>query len=139
MTAFSWNPADAERYHDAGLEALLWRPAPCLLITRIRGHASLAALRFYCERAVHEMRHGRLTVFHVWYELSGYDPDTRDELRRWGKLHNADFLGVHYLVRSRVIAMLISVAALTLGRDLVATTERDAFLARLALSLGPQR
>jgi hypothetical protein len=46
---------------------------------------------------------------------------------------------VHYLVRSKVIAMLISVAALTLGRDLLATTERDPFLAKLAATLGPQR
>jgi hypothetical protein len=138
-TAFSWDPETAEAYHQPGIEALFWRPAPCLLITRVRGHATLAGLRFYTERAVHEMRHGRLTVFHDWYELTGYDPEARDELRRWGKVHNDDFIGVHYLVRSKVIAMLISVAALTLGRDLIATTERDAFLARLHGVLGPQR
>lgn len=139
MPTFSWNPADAESYRDATLEGQIWRPAPCILITRIRGHASAAALRFYTHRAEQEMRHGKLTVFHDWFDLTGYTPDARDELRHWGKLHNDDFVSVHYLVRSKVIAMLISVAALTLGRDLVATTERDAFLARLALSLAPQR
>ena len=39
----------------------------------------------------------------------------RDEIKRWGKAHNGDFVGVHYLVRSKVIAMLISVAAFTLA------------------------
>ncbi len=131
MPAFTWNPSDAESYRDPGMEALLWRPAPRLLVTRIRGHASAAALRFYTSHAEQEMRRGRVTVFHDWYDLSSYDPDARDELKRWGKLHNADFVCVNYLVRSKVIAMLISVAALTLGRDLVATTEREPFLARL--------
>lgn len=139
MSPFAWNPADAETYRDAGLEAQLWRPAPCILVTKIRGHASAAALRFYTDHAEHEMRHGRLTVFHDWFDLTGYDAEARDEIRRWGKRHNDDFIGVHYLVRSKVIAMLISVAALTLGRDLLATTERDPFLAKLAATLGPQR
>ncbi|MBK7827943.1 hypothetical protein [Nannocystis sp.] len=135
MPAFTWNPADAESYRDAGMEALLWRPAPRLLVTRIRGHASAAALRFYTGHAEQEMRHGRVAVFHDWYDLASYDAEARDELKRWGKRHNADFIGVHYLVRSKVIAMLISVAALTLGRDLVATTEREAFLAKLTAAI----
>lgn len=139
MQPFAWNPESAEPYRDATIEVLLWRPAPCVLVTRARGHASARALRFYTDHAEHEMRHGRLTVFHDWFELTGYDPEARDEIRRWGKVHNHDFIGVHYLVRSKVIAMLISVAALTLGRDLLATTERDPFLAKLAAALGPQR
>ena len=46
------------------------------------------------------------------------------------------FLGVHYLVRSKVVAMLISVAALSMGRDLDATTDRAAFLRQLDATLG---
>ena len=82
------------------------------------------------------MRGGPLRVFHDWSGLTGYDPAARDELKRWGKQHNRDFLGVHYLVRSKVVAMLISVAALSMGRDLDATTDRAAFLRQLDATLG---
>lgn len=40
-----------------------------------------------------------------------------------------------YLVHSKVVAMLISVAALTLGRELVATTDEAAFLSDLSRTL----
>lgn len=134
---FTWKDTDAESYedHGAGVVAQLWRPAPRLLITRVKGHATLECLRHYTARAEREMSLGRLTVFHEWADLTGYDPAVRDELKRWGKLHNGDFERVVYLVRSKVIAMLISVAALTLGRELHATTDEVAFLADLFRTL----
>lgn len=136
---FAWSPADAEVHRAAGCEVALWNPAPRVLVTSLKGHADLAALRFYTGRAEREMALGRLTVFHDWTGLTTYDPAVRDELRRWGKQHNDAFDLVHYLVRSKVITMLLSVAALTLGRDLHATTERPVFLAALERALGQRR
>ena len=107
-----------------------------MLVTRVIGHANVDLLRFYITQAEREMRGGPLRVFHDWSGLTGYDPAARDELKRWGKQHNRDFLGVHYLVRSKVVAMLISVAALSMGRDLDATTDRAAFLRQLDATLG---
>ncbi|MDC0717646.1 hypothetical protein [Nannocystis bainbridge] len=126
--SFAWNDADAEVYQVGGTEVLLWRPAERFLITRLKGQATLGALQFYTGRAEREMSLGRLTVFHEWAEMAGYSPAARDELKRWGKLHNGAFEQVEYLVRSKVVAMLISVAALTLGRDLHATTDEVQFL-----------
>lgn len=136
---FAWIPAEAEAHRAAGTEALVWNPAPALLITCLKGHADLECLRFYTARAEREMALGRLTVFHDWSGLTTYDPAVRDELKRWGKAHNDAFERVQYLVRSKVISMLISVAALTLGRDLHATTERPTFLADLGRVLGSRR
>lgn len=126
--AFAWNVAEAQLYRDEGSEAMLWRPTRGLLITRVIGHADIALLDFYETQAEREMAGGPLRVFHDWSDLTGYEPAVRDELKRWGKLHARDFIGVHYLVRSKVVAMLISVAALSLGRDLDATTDRTSFL-----------
>ncbi len=126
--AFAWNVAEAQLYRDESSEAMLWRPTQGLLITRVIGHADIALLDFYEAQAEREMTAGPLRVFHDWSDLTGYDPAVRDELKRWGKLHTRDFIGVHYLVRSKVVAMLISVAALSLGRDLDATTDRTSFL-----------
>ncbi|MCY0991509.1 hypothetical protein OV203_30485 [Nannocystis sp. ILAH1] len=125
--AFAWNDADADVYQVDGTEVLLWRPAERFLITRLKGQATLGALQFYTGRAEREMSLGRLTVFHEWAEMAGYSPSARDELKRWGKQHNDAFDHVEYLVRSKVVAMLISVAALTLGRDLHATTDEVQF------------
>jgi hypothetical protein len=44
---------------------------------------------------------------------------------------------VSYLVGSKVIAMLVSVAALSMGRELRATTDREAFLR--GPRVGPRR
>ncbi|PCC69759.1 hypothetical protein SAMN02745121_04185 [Nannocystis exedens] len=133
--AFAWNDADADVYQVDGTELLLWRPAERFLITRLKGQATLAALQFYTGRAEREMSLGRLTVFHEWAEMTGYEPAARDELKRWGKQRNDAFDHVEYLVRSKVVAMLISVAALTLGRDLHATTDEVQFLADLFQAL----
>lgn len=132
---FSWSAAEADVYRTEEVEAYLWRPARGLLLTRLKGQATVGCLGLYCGHAEREMAFGRLTVFHDWAELTGYEPAARDELKRWGKLHNDDFDHVEYLVRSKVLAMVISVAALTIGRDLHATTERDKFDTDLARAL----
>jgi hypothetical protein len=134
--AFAWNVAEALRHREVDSEAMLWRPTRGVLVTRVIGHANVDLLRFYITQAEREMRGGPLRVFHDWSGLTGYDPAARDELKRWGKQRGGDFLGVHYLVRSKVVAMLISVAALSMGRDLDATTDRAAFLRQLDATLG---
>jgi hypothetical protein len=137
--AFAWNVAGAQRYRGAaGNEAALWRPQRSVVITRVIGHADLPLLQFYAAHAELEMQNGPLKVFHDWSGMTGYDADARDELKRWGKLHNRDFAGVHYLVRSKVVVMLISVAALSLGRDLDATTDPAVFTKQLDAVLAPR-
>lgn len=135
--AFAWNVAGAQRYRGAaGNEAALWRPQRGVVVSRVIGHADLALLQFYALHAELEMQNGPLRVFHDWSGMTGYDPAAREELKRWGKLHNNAFAGVHYLVRSKVVVMLISVAALSLGRDLDATTDQGVFLKHLDTVLG---
>lgn len=132
---FTWDADAATVFRAEGCEVLLWNPQPRLLVTRVTGRANAACLRFYTGRAEREMALGRLRVFHDWADMPGYDADARDDLKAWGKAHNHAFDGVVYLVRSKVVAMLISVAALTLGRELRALTERAQFEAELARAL----
>jgi len=134
--AFAWNVAGAQRYRGAaGNEGALWRPQRGVVVTRVIGHADVALLQFYAMHAELEMQSGPLRVYHDWSGMTGYDPGAREELKRWGKLHNNAFAGVHYLVRSKVMVMLISVAALSLGRDLDATTDRAVFMNQLDAAL----
>ena len=101
--------------------------APCVLVTRVTGPGTEAILQCYMTAAERAMQAGPLRVFHDWTGMTRYDPAARDTLKRWGRAHHADFVCASYLVESKVIAMLVSVAALTLGRDLRATTDRDGF------------
>lgn len=133
--SFAWNVAEARVHRSPTGEALLWRVAPRLLATRISGQVDLAFLQFYFSHAEREMVGGKLTVFHDWSAMTGYEPAARDRLKQWGRQHNADFVAVHYLVRAKVISMLIAVAALTLGRELHATTDREQFLTALAAAI----
>jgi hypothetical protein len=133
--AFHWDEARAVAYRADGTVALLWFPATCLIVTRVAGPATVACLQAYMAHAERAMQAGKLTVFHDWSAMTRYEPKARDLLKRWGREHAADFVRVSYLVESKVIAMLISVAAMTMGRDLRATTDRAAFLADLAASV----
>lgn len=132
---FRWDEAAAEAYRRDATTALFWRPAPRLVVTRVIGPATIDLLRVYMAFAERAMASGRLRVFHDWSEMTRYEPGARDALKRWGSEHNADFVRVTYLVDSKVIAMLISVAALTMGRELAATTDRAEFLAELSAAL----
>ena len=136
---FAWSRGDAEVHQGSDFVAEIWAPRPGLLVTRFRGYGSVECVRFYAQRAERAMAAGPLTVFHDWCDLGGYDPEARDALKTWGKDHNDAFAGVHYLVRSKIVKMLISVAALTLGRDLYATTDRGSFEAKLDAALHPRR
>lgn len=133
--SFAWNVAEARSHRGATGELQLWCPAPRLLVTRISGHADVEFLRFYAAHAEREMASGQITVFHDWSGLTTYEPAVRDQLKLWGREHNADFVAVHYLVRAKVLSMLIAVAALTLGRDLHGTTDREKFLRDLEAAL----
>lgn len=136
---FAWSRAEAQICQGADFQAELWNPSPGVIITRLRGTADLECLRFYTRRAEREMRFGPLLVFHDWEGLGRYSPEARDGLKLWGKEHNDAFEAVHYLIRSKIVMMLISVAALALGRDLFATTDRAAFEATLERSLAARK
>jgi len=125
---FAWDVAAAEVHRADGCTLLVWQPAPCVLVTRVTGPGTEAILQRYMTAAERAMQAGPLRVFHDWTGMTRYDPAARDALKRWGKARHDGFVCVSYLVASKVIAMLVSVAALTMGSDLRATTDREAFL-----------
>ena len=66
-----------------------------------------------------------------WSKVAGYDKDSRDALRDWAEAHEGQFGDVHYFVQSRVVAMALSVAALTLSRRLFTHVREEPFHAAL--------
>ena len=110
-----------------------------MLITRLRGFGSIECVRFYTDRAEQEMHTGPLLIFHDWQDVQGYDPEAKNLLKSWAKRHSKAFEVCHYLIRSKILTMVIAVASLTLGRDLIATSERAEFEAKIRRSLAARQ
>lgn len=132
-----WDPARADAFRGARGFGWIWLPAPDVMVTRLVGQAERSAVSFYTERAGRLLDAGvRLHVFHDWSKVVGYDPDARDALREWAASRDTQFGDVHYFVQSRVVAMALGVAALTLGRRLFTHLRAEPFQAALDQRLG---
>lgn len=118
-----------ERFVGAQGESLeVSSPAPGVLATRIVGHGTAALTRRYMQIARrHLEEHGRIRVFHDWSGMTGYDPEARDLIRAFGKTNTDDRVVVRYLVKSKIVSMAVQTAALVLGREFEATTDKDLF------------
>lgn len=97
---------------------------PNLVVSRITDHASLAMAERYTSLLDGEVLRGRLEIFHDWSGMTGYDPEARKLLTEWNVRHSGDVQQVHMLVKSRVIAMGVSVSSLVAGRDFAAYSDR---------------
>jgi hypothetical protein len=131
-----WDDATAERYDTPATRARLWVPAPGLVVTRCEGIGDLGAIQVYTARMDKLLASGqRIRVFHHWLEVSSFQPEAREHLRAWATRRHADLNDAHYLVRSKIIAMAISVAALALRRRLVVYTSVPKFMAALSFAI----
>jgi len=108
----------------------LWMSSPAhgVFWTRAGGHVDL-------DCALHIMRAfdriasltlGDLDVLHDWEAVTGYESIVRQELVRWS-LEQQKPGEVHVLVKSRIVAMGVSVANVALGGKLKVYSERQKF------------
>ena len=102
----------------------MWYPAPRVVADRVVGRMDLELARHFASRLAIKMAQGPLHVFSNWELMEGYDSDVRVELTSWALQHRRDFASIHVLVRSRLVAMGISVANVALGGLMRAHTGR---------------
>jgi hypothetical protein len=111
-------------------------PAPGVFHTVIVGYTQAEEARQIIaagDRVIAEA--GMLVAFHDWEAMTGYHTESRVLLTEWGLRIRAQVEKVHVLVRSRVVAMGVSVASLVLRGMLVSYTQRAAFEAAFARRL----
>lgn len=121
---------------DRGLMRLRVLPrndGPTVVLTRVAGHASTPIVREYIDHLGKICAQGKVEIFHDWYEMTGYDTDARKALTDWNLTHQTDVVEVHMLVKSKVVAMGISVASLVAGRDFAVYSDRRKFENLLSL------
>ncbi len=117
-----------ETWKGQAWDLVMTSPVPGVFLTRVSGHTDL-------DCALHLMRAfdrigaitmGSLDVFHDWEAVTGYDSIVRQELVRWSE-ENEKSGEVHVLVKSRLVAMGVSVANAALGGKLVIYSDRAKF------------
>jgi hypothetical protein len=133
------NEEKAERLAGQRMEALFWVLTPTLVCTRVSGHVELDALHFYTQRIDRLLMKGQtLQVFHDWTGITGFDPEVRSPYRDWAATKEKLVFPV-FLVKSKVLAMALSVSALVIGRDLTILSDRQKFSQGLAQAMADSR
>src|SRR5690606_35425297 len=104
------------------------RLADGVIVTEVRGTLSRAFVPGYL-RSLERVLAARpgLLSFCDWYDMEGYDSDARMALTQWTYAHRSEFAAIHILLRSKLVAMGVSVANLALGGFMTVHSARAPF------------
>jgi len=120
-----------ERDHCKGRswEVFLYNPAPGVLYTRVMGHVDRPCVQILMGAfdRIASLTPDKIEVFHDWERVTGYEAEVRPEYTRWSKSHVDRLASVHVLIRSRILAMGITVANVALNGVITAHYERAEF------------
>lgn len=133
----NWDEEKAESYYEsAATRAWLWVPSPTIVVTRAKGVGDIGSLKLYTQKMDRLLLSGNVVrAFHHWHEVDSFQPDARTYLRKWAAERKDLLADAHYLVRSSILAMAISAAALALDRQLISYTKESEFFAALDRAL----
>lgn len=106
----------------------LTQPAPGIVCTVVRGEFQLKNAITLMARVDPLIASGvRPIIFHDWEKLESYEAESRDRLVKWVLKMSDHIGGVHMLVGSRIIAMALSVANMTMKGFITGYTSRAQF------------
>jgi hypothetical protein len=92
----------------------VWQVAPGVYASCVRGHLDAKMARLIIKVGEPLYALGPVAGFHDWLEMTGYESQSRVDLTKWVLSHREQsrlFIGV----RSKLVAMGVSVANLALG------------------------
>jgi hypothetical protein len=95
----------------------LWRPAPTIVVGRVVGAltpAAVSALEEEYRRTIAE--HGRHLGFHDWEAMTDYDFADRLRLTAAVARHLGAVDGLHFLTKSKAVTFGVQAANVVLGR-----------------------
>lgn len=131
-------PGIPETYCSRQGTLYLWRPARGLLVTCVVGvlrtDAAAAIETSVLKSASDE---GRNISFHDWEEMTNYDSESRVRLTAAAQHALKHCAGIHFLVRSPIVALGVRTANLMLGGRCTLHPSRAAFERALRQLLRP--
>ncbi len=129
-----------ETYEGARMRGSFRLVAPGIVRTQVEGHVDAAAVRWYTARIDRLLLEGkRIQTFHDWIGIDGFEPDVRAPYRAWADRQKDLLDPPHFLVRSKIVAMALSVTSLVLGHGLVVVSDRVEFERALADAIRDRR
>jgi hypothetical protein len=109
----------------------IWIPAPSLLVASLVGHGEATFTSPILNAYDSLAKTGPVHVFFDAETLTNYDTPLRTGLTQRFVIDRKRFGGFHVLVKSRIVAMGVSVANLAMGNVVRSTAERSVFKAAL--------
>jgi hypothetical protein len=128
-------PLGAARVTDGRGTLTFWQLSPHIYATEMRGFMTPEMSALIIERAEPlYTATGKLHGFHNWLEMSNYESSCRVDLTAWVMRHRSQSV-LHIGVRSRMVAMGVSVANLALGSLIEVYSTADALEAAMQAAL----
>lgn len=104
-----------EEHRDArGLIRLWQQPRLRVYSTCVTGHLSITLAQRIIEYVDPLFEDGRVLGFHDWFQMTGYDTASRNQLTEWS-LRRAALAQINIGTRAKLVSMGVTVAALALG------------------------
>jgi len=124
-------PAHLHRAPRATLS--IWFPKLTVVLQRVEGYADRGVAEAIARHLTTHLAKGvRLAIFDDFDGLTGYDSDARVWLTDWTKTNQPQIASIDILVRSKLVAMGVSVASLAMGGTIRSHSRREPFEAALA-------
>jgi hypothetical protein len=102
--------------------------APGVVHQRAVGVAESDVARRLCARLDELLaRYGTLELFDDWYDITGYDTESRRIVEGWTKANQAQLVRIHVLLSSKLVSMAVTVSNLVTGGVSVPYTNRAEF------------
>ncbi|WP_050428892.1 hypothetical protein [Chondromyces crocatus] len=110
-------------------EIQIFYPAPGVLYTRAEGQADLECAQHAMQAfdRVAAATTEKVAVFHDWEGITAYTAEVRSTYTKWSKGHVERLAGVHILIRSRMVAMAVTLVSAAVGGVITAHYDRNAF------------
>lgn len=122
-------------FETANGDLRLWVAAPDVLYITMRGYGDATPMEAF-RRAAPSPRPGQKQyLFFDLGELDGYEPNLRKEMTKWVLERRSQVRALHALVKSRIVAMGVSVANLALGGIITSHTKHAPFQAAFEQAL----
>lgn len=104
----------------------VWVIVPTVYVTSTSGHMEEAHADLLERYGLERIRAapGKITVFHDWLDMTGYESRCRQRLTSWSMARLHHYEEVHLGVRSKIVAMGVQVANLALGGLISAHSNR---------------
>lgn len=115
---------------ESGGSIHVYRYARRVIVNRVEGHLSAAMAQAWIAGLEPSFVVGALEALADWEKMTGYEAEARRALTKWALDRRKDTLYAHFLVPPGIVAMGVSVAAMTLslaGIDVHSTTDRQVF------------